>query len=468
MRTRGKKWLSALLALVMALSLFPAALAVAPGLANFVQVKEGDEFSDVKDGKWYAADVRRANQLDLMNGMKNNVWFLNDMQFKPNDQISIAETVTMAYRIHNIYHTGEWSIPSSGGGKWYQGYVDYAINNGIITAGQYSDYGAQATRAQFAVILCAALPEEALPAINNVERGDIPDVPVTADYAPAVYRLYNAGVLTGGDGYGTFTPDNTITRAECAALVTRLVEPSRRKTLSLTPSPAVPLYADDGSLTEVKPGLVAEYEAQGWHRETMVTMYALDGRTKEVRQRNVAAEQTVGWYLHTDYTIVRAESWAQEGDYSSAVLLVQIEKLNAQLNNDQTAYSALQAKDLELRARWQSSMGGCPLRVHDNTISITYNSIGIPVVNVSLWNISNKDIRSFEIKWTCVDAYGNVTTDWPTIHDGTFVGYMEREILKADSVNTFNWTMNSNERTASVRNVQVVRVAYTDGTVWQR
>lgn len=468
MRAKGKKWLSALLALVMVLSLFPVALAAEPGFANFRQVREGEDFSDVKDDKWYAADVRRANQLDLMNGMKSNVWFETTMHFKPNDPISIAETVTLAYRIHNIYHTGEWSIPSSGGGNWYQGYVDYAIQNGIITAGRYSDYEADATRAQFAVILCGSLPAEALPAINNVERGDIPDVPVTADYASAVYRLYNAGVLTGGDAYGVFTPDNTITRAECAALVTRLVEPSRRKTFTLTASPAVALYADDGRLTAVKPGLVAEYEAQGWHRDTMVTMYALDGRTKEVRQRNVAAEQSVGWYLHTDYTIVRAESWAREGDYSSAVLLVQMEKLNAQQGNDQTAYSALQAKDLELRARWQSSMGGCPLRVHDNTVSITYNSIGIPVVNVSVWNISNKDIRSFEIKWTCIDAYGNVTTDWPTIHDGTFVGYMEREIFPADGVKTFSWTMNSNERTASVRNVQVVRVSYTDGTTWQR
>lgn len=467
MRTKGKKWLSALLALVMALSLFPTALAAEPGLANFVQVKEGDEFSDVKDDKWYAADVRRVNQLDLMNGTKNHVWFMDDMQFKPNDPISIAETLTLAYRIDNIYHTGEWSIPSSGG-KWYQGYVDYAIQNGIITAGQYSDYETQATRAQFAVILCASLPEEALPAINSVGRGDIPDVPVTADYAPAVYRLYNAGVLTGGDAYGAFTPDNTITRAECAALVTRLVEPARRKTFTLTPSPAVALYADDGRLTAVKPGLVAEYEAQGWHRDTMVTMYALDGRTKEVRQRNVAAEQAVGWYLHTDYIIAKAENLFQSGDYANGVLLVQKEKLSAQINNDQTAYNRFQAKDLELRARWQSSMGGCPLRVYDSLITITYNSIGIPVVNVSVWNISNKDIRSFEIKWTCVDAYGNVTTDWPTIHDGTFVGYMEQETLKADGIKTYSWTMNSNERTASVRNCYIVRVVYTDGTVWQR
>lgn len=468
MRGKGMRWLSAMLALTLALTAFPAALAAEPGFANFRQVREGDDFSDVKDDAWYAADVRRANQLNLMNGMKNTVWFLNDMQFKPNDQISIAETLTLACRIHSIYRTGEENVPDVESGRWYQKYVDYAVNNGIITTGQYSDYEAQATRAQFAAILGASLPEEALPATNNVERGDIPDVPVTADYAPAVYRLYNAGVLTGGDSYGTFTPDNTITRAESATLVTRLVEPSRRKTVSLTASPAVPIYHDDGTLAEVKPGLVAEYEAQGWHRDATVTMYALDGRTKEVRQRNVAAEQSVGWYLHTDYTIAKAENWAQEGDYSSAVLLVQIEKLNAQTGNDQTAYSALQAKDLELRARWQSSMGGCPLRVHDNTVSITYNSIGIPVVNVSIWNIGNKDIRSFEIKWTCIDAYGNVTTDWPSIHDGTFVGYMEQEILPADGVKTFSWTMNSNERTASVRNVQVVRVAYTDGTVWQR
>lgn len=39
--------------------------------------------------------------------------------------------------------------------------------------------------------------------------------------ADASYRLYRAGVLTGNDSAGTFTPSASIERSAVAALVTR-------------------------------------------------------------------------------------------------------------------------------------------------------------------------------------------------------------------------------------------------------
>lgn len=70
--------------------------------------------------------------------------------------------------------------------------------------------------------------------INLVEDGAIPDVDMNADYADAVYLLYRAGVLSGSDANGTFNPDSTISRAEVATIVTRMVEPTLRKTIELS------------------------------------------------------------------------------------------------------------------------------------------------------------------------------------------------------------------------------------------
>lgn len=52
--------------------------------------------------------------------------------------------------------------------------------------------------------------------------GGFPDVPENADYAEAVGTLCDLGIITG-DEKGNFNPDNTITRAETAAIICRLM-----------------------------------------------------------------------------------------------------------------------------------------------------------------------------------------------------------------------------------------------------
>lgn len=52
--------------------------------------------------------------------------------------------------------------------------------------------------------------------------GAFPDVPEDADYAEAVEVLADLGIFTGDDK-GNFKPNNTITRAECAAIICRML-----------------------------------------------------------------------------------------------------------------------------------------------------------------------------------------------------------------------------------------------------
>lgn len=54
------------------------------------------------------------------------------------------------------------------------------------------------------------------------ERTSFPDVPVDASYAEAVEVLAELGILKGDDA-GNFNPDHTITRAEAAAVICRLL-----------------------------------------------------------------------------------------------------------------------------------------------------------------------------------------------------------------------------------------------------
>lgn len=223
-----KKIVSLVLVLCMSLTVAPLSAFAAESLSNFRAVNEYTEgmFSDVSSTAWYADSVKAAYEYDLVKGSGNG--------FNPLGTMTIAEAVTLASRLHSIYYVGEAKFVQ--GQPWYQVYVDYAVSNGIIKAGEYADYSKDITRAQFAKIFASALPEKALKAINNIYGDNIPDVPKTpstADYRNQVALLYRAGVLTGSDEYGTFKPNSEISRSEVATIVTRMANESLRKSFAL-------------------------------------------------------------------------------------------------------------------------------------------------------------------------------------------------------------------------------------------
>ena len=237
-----KRLLAAGLAAAM-LGSVPAFAAGTDGLEHFQPVAAYSDglFTDLDADGWYMENVKTAYELGLMKGVGSG-------SFSPDGTISLGETIALAARVHSIYETGEASFTQ--GSPWYQVYVDYAAENGIFTGSASTDYGAPATRSQFAAILAAALPEEALEPINTVDDGMIPDVPVGAANYDAIYLLYRAGVLTGSDGKGTYQPETSIGRSSVAALVTRLVKPALRQSITLEdPDKDVSISLNRTSLT---------------------------------------------------------------------------------------------------------------------------------------------------------------------------------------------------------------------------
>ena len=142
--------------------------------------------------------------------------------FDPHGTFTLAEAVTVAARVRDIYYDGQTNFHN--GNPWYSAYVEYALAHGILSQ-QYSNYDSPASRAEFAKLLCEALPEDAFPSIrNNTTFSDVP--PGAYAYSP-IMRLAQAGVL-GGRSEGKFEPDSTITRAEVAAVLARIVKPTLR------------------------------------------------------------------------------------------------------------------------------------------------------------------------------------------------------------------------------------------------
>lgn len=182
-------------------------------------------FLDVNPTDWFYADVLQAWKDGLINGMTAT-------SFEPNGQLSLAQAIKLAAVMHQS-STGTKILLANGSPMWYSSYVDYAIANGIIKEGQFTDYERAATRREFAAIFAAALPADKYAAINEIADGRIPDVKEADLYGAEIYKLYRAGILSGNDAAGTFAPESNIKRSEVSAIVNRMMHAEARKSLKL-------------------------------------------------------------------------------------------------------------------------------------------------------------------------------------------------------------------------------------------
>lgn len=218
-----KRFTALLLAFCMMFGLYIPAQAAGSGMGNFQKTETyNGQFADIDAGYWAASSVKLCYEYGLMKGASATA-------FNPKGDLTVAEAIVMADRIHEIYHTGKSTLTN--GDPWYQPYVDYAMENGLIAQGDFSSYTAKATRAQMAYLFCNALPQGTLAEINSISS--IPDVSASHPYAKEIQTLYKAGVLTGSDVYGTFNPDSNIIRAEAAAILSRVALPDQRKDVVL-------------------------------------------------------------------------------------------------------------------------------------------------------------------------------------------------------------------------------------------
>ncbi len=176
---------------------------------------------------WYDENVKTVYQLGLMEG--------DCGRFNPSGNITLAQAIAMAARLHNIYNGGSGKF--SEGPTWYSVYVTYALKNGIIRNTDFdaraqgnSVYNRCATRGEMAYIFANAMPADALPRINRIRS--IPDVYSGTKYRSEILRLYEAGIVEGSNGH-RYYPSNNITRAEAAAIISRMAIKDLRLEFSL-------------------------------------------------------------------------------------------------------------------------------------------------------------------------------------------------------------------------------------------
>ena len=289
----------------MLLVTFSVSAAVsASGFTKILTYADGT-FEDVKSTSWYAKEVASTYELGFMNGKAEG-------QFVPDGNVTVAEAITVASRVHAIYNGKEIAKTE---GKWYDMYVQYALANGIIAKGQFENFDRNIMRYEMAVMFADSMPESHFEAKNDVKA--IPDVNVNEVYHDKLMMLYKAGVVMGSTEYGDFLATNSIKRSETAAIINRVALPENRlsKTLSeYDRQEAIYLIDNYSMIRSVRDRIMI---ASGWRYENTIDQM-LD---KDDKSSNSLVDMSISGHtaMHRDITTVSEGIVELEAVYYSDV-----------------------------------------------------------------------------------------------------------------------------------------------------
>ena len=239
------KYRVSVLALALSLLLTAPALAAEDQIAR-VKTYDG-QFSDLDATSVFYENVAALYEYGLSVGKA-------DGTFGPKDSVTVGQMLIFAGRVRSLWLTGD---PESGAAAWrtegqraWEPYLLYLQAEGALGTELDELCTCDAIRAQVAHVLASALPEDALPPINDdtvtqgyAARLYIPDVTEYTPYYQDILFLYRTGISQGSGADGAFLPQQPITRGALAAMLTRMVDPALRITLSWTVEPELPTAA---------------------------------------------------------------------------------------------------------------------------------------------------------------------------------------------------------------------------------
>ena len=184
-----------------------------PVSAEPVPEEANKSFSDVSNDHWAYSYINKLTAQNIISGY-------SDGSFKPSQSVKREEFIKLvveALELSSTIDTNFSDVPSD---AWYASYVKSAVSSGIINGVSDNIFGAglELTRADMAVIISRALKLEA--ETDGEVFNDDSDIP---DYAKeAVYILKANGIISGNGG--NYEPERSLTRAECAKIISLIVK----------------------------------------------------------------------------------------------------------------------------------------------------------------------------------------------------------------------------------------------------
>lgn len=203
-----------LAALVLMTALSASTVAAVPASAQ--------TFSDVPSNHWAYQVINEISDQGLMVGTGTNV-------FSPGTNLTRAEYTTILYRLAETKSNGslhDAQLNDVDADAWYAGVAEWGVTNGIIREinGNFQP-NEPVTRELMADMTYRLIRLDYPDAIelNSTDAGYADETAISSQYRSVVNVLTNNGLLSGR-GDNTFDPQGYLTRAEAAAMASRLMD----------------------------------------------------------------------------------------------------------------------------------------------------------------------------------------------------------------------------------------------------
>lgn len=155
-------------------------------------------FSDLHQDQWYYDYVNELYNNGVINGYE-------DATFRPERTVTTGEALKM------ILLAAGYPEPEPVESHWARGYLDFALEYGILDSGDITDLDVPISRVMMAKVAARAL---------GLER--IFDVEPFADTSNVYAAVLSDHAIVEGYEDGTFRPDRSLTRAELSTIVWRI------------------------------------------------------------------------------------------------------------------------------------------------------------------------------------------------------------------------------------------------------
>ncbi len=186
------------------------------------------QLQDVLQSDWFSTYVFEAAKRNILSGYKDAAGNPTG-SFGPGTSVTVAELSKIAHRMAGISEEPfTSSVPKnpSAVGHWFSPFIASSENRGwIIYAPATIDAVRPATRGEVLTTLMQAFDVPL-----KWQKGNVfTDVPVTHPYAAAIETAANDKIVAGrndadGKSTGLFAPEDPITRAEIAKIITTLLD----------------------------------------------------------------------------------------------------------------------------------------------------------------------------------------------------------------------------------------------------
>ena len=241
-------------------------------------------FFDVPEGEWYFGYVSGACDLGVMQGKGGGL-------FDPEGSSTRAEFVAVLMRLsgEETVGTEDADLPFSdvGPNDWFAPYVVWAVGKGYVNGYPDGTFRPDAviSRCETAALIDRFIKGEGIGTVPDPDAPDsFRDVPANAWYANELDAARSSGLMKG-DPDGSFRPEDSVIRAEIAAIAVRLADVIKESKELASPLPVVRIDTETGRDVESKEEYIT----------TAFSLEAPDGRSISVDEVNIRGRGNTAW-----------------------------------------------------------------------------------------------------------------------------------------------------------------------------